>query len=339
MGTMTAPEKQEELASIKTQPVASYWFTYENRGTATLAVDLEIQCVAASRVDPDDAMKWQKISVHNHMIDLSPGSRKTISGSLRWYGDAQLMPRIIAPPQPTALISVEPLGAAAQASLEAGTSLGANSAAGERQDLSGSIARIIRNAATGFRDLRAGPGRKIDDYVVYPAETNLPEALRTEVWLAEAGTESQSYVRSLLVRSVDANTAAATFTRVLLQLKATTKQRVRNLKKLWPPSKCFVNCPIRNRAIRAWIWKRLAPTPCTPITAARPNWLPRLLAKPRSPKPRFCALALYLMKAVCSPTSATRTGRRYPRRLALSVNSFRIKPASPPSFAGSEMQV
>jgi hypothetical protein len=122
---------------------------------------------------------------------------------------------------PADSLSVDPVGAAAPASLETDTSLGSNSAAGERQDLSASIARIVRNAATGFRDLRAGPGRKINDYVVYPAETNLPEALRSEVWLAEAGSDSESYVRSLLTRSVDANTAAVTFSRVLSQLKAT----------------------------------------------------------------------------------------------------------------------
>lgn len=193
-------------------PVTSYWFTYENRGKHALSIDAEVQCDAVARDDPDDIFRWQKISVRNHHMVLPAGQKETISGALRWYGDSSLMPRVIAPPDPTALIQVQYEGEAVLASPGAGVqSLAAAPPAGVRESFSQVLDHILQQSVSGFLGLRAGAGKKLDDIVEYPSDTNFPTALNTKVWIPEPNSERRPYVRSTLTSTASASDSKRVF--------------------------------------------------------------------------------------------------------------------------------
>lgn len=90
-------------------PFVTFKLTYTNTGAKSIDIDMEVQCVAVPRddVNRDNSKYWQKWSVQNTIFRLKPGEKHTVTGSLMWYGDAKLMPRLIFPPKSTALISCE----------------------------------------------------------------------------------------------------------------------------------------------------------------------------------------------------------------------------------------
>jgi hypothetical protein len=88
-------------------PFVTFSLTYENVGRKTILVDMEVQCDSVSRDDPGDTKRWQKWSVKNFRFTLRPGQKYTAQGTLPWVATTDLMPRIIFPPTPTALMSVE----------------------------------------------------------------------------------------------------------------------------------------------------------------------------------------------------------------------------------------
>jgi hypothetical protein len=213
-------EEQVTWSKDPAHPVVSYWMTYENRGARSITVNLEVQSVAAPRADPDDIFRWQKISVMNHDFDLNPGGQKVVTGSLRWEADANLMPVLIAPPKPTALVLVQYTGGNGTVSAnDLRNRLDAIASAGTRQTFSSVLDRILQGSIDQFSSLRAGPGRKVDDVVAYASEVNFPAALRTDVWLPERGSDASPYVRSALVDSPDVNASSLVFDQALERLK------------------------------------------------------------------------------------------------------------------------
>jgi hypothetical protein len=79
----------------------------------------------------------------------------------------------------------------------------------------------LQRAITSFEDLRAGPGTKNEDDIVYPSNLNFPGAVRTEISIPEQGAHwTQEHVTSLLIQPQDTATAEATFKDVTEQTRA-----------------------------------------------------------------------------------------------------------------------
>jgi hypothetical protein len=88
-------------------PFVTFSLTYENTGHKPIIVDLEVQCASVPRNNPDDTKKWQKWSVKNFRFTLQPGQKYPVRGTLPWLATPDLMPRLIFPPDATALMSCE----------------------------------------------------------------------------------------------------------------------------------------------------------------------------------------------------------------------------------------
>jgi hypothetical protein len=206
-------------------PVAAYWLTYENRGSESLSIDLEVLCAAAPREDKDDNLRWQWISTRNYHFDLPAASTYTVSGALKWYGDSKLLPRIIASPRPQALIHVERLESGATVPItppNAKAALLAAQPVAKRQ-VSRDIERIalldLTNAVSDrFLSLRAGPGLKLDDVVDYPSRVNFPGAPSTSVSIPEKGNDSDPWVSAILLRTANEAEASAAYKQAIASI-------------------------------------------------------------------------------------------------------------------------
>lgn len=86
-------------------PIVTFSLAYKNTSTRTIAVDMEVQCVAADRSDPENAKYWQKWSAQNFIFSVGPGETHLVQGRLQWYGDPKFLPVLIFPPKDTALMS------------------------------------------------------------------------------------------------------------------------------------------------------------------------------------------------------------------------------------------
>ena len=96
-------------------PYVDFEFVYQNTGQRTLAVDMEVQCAAVLRKDPDNTLEWLKQSVRNYRFKLAPGEFHEVKGTLLWGGAIpsfsplpDLMPRLVIPVKdPRALVGCE----------------------------------------------------------------------------------------------------------------------------------------------------------------------------------------------------------------------------------------
>jgi hypothetical protein len=163
--------------------VVTYDATYRNVGSKTLVVDMEVKCVSVPRDDPEDTMRWLMISSQSYRFQLAAGQSHTIHDRQQWDATAELMPRLVVPPAPTALITARYLNDTGDdneppmASLRFGTDTLA-------------IARLAVNymlaaAATDFRALLASPGEQLEDVREYASSVGFPGAVRTSIWIPD----------------------------------------------------------------------------------------------------------------------------------------------------------
>lgn len=85
----------------------SFDLTYKNEGEKTIKVDMEVQCLAVRRNASSDSKYWQKWSNRNYIFRLAPGETYHVRGRLPWYADTESMPRLVYPPQNSALRNAE----------------------------------------------------------------------------------------------------------------------------------------------------------------------------------------------------------------------------------------
>lgn len=104
---LSLEDKQVDWDTRASNPFVTFSLTYKNTGSRSLMVDMEVQCAAVPRDDDENTKYWLKWSVKNFRFKLSPGGRFTANGKLQWYGDRNLMPRLVYPPDPKALLSCE----------------------------------------------------------------------------------------------------------------------------------------------------------------------------------------------------------------------------------------
>lgn len=100
-------ERQIDWDERASNPFVTFRLIYENKGSRTIHIDMEVQCASVPRENSNDTLEWLKASVKNFSFDLKPGERYTASGKLQWIATQKLMPRIIYPPAVTALMSTE----------------------------------------------------------------------------------------------------------------------------------------------------------------------------------------------------------------------------------------
>jgi hypothetical protein len=194
-------------------PIVSYDLTYENRGARAIGVDLEVQCVAASKSDPDNIFRWEKIDASSQSFTLASRQKHTVSGTMRWAATDALKPLVVAPPRPTALITVQYSdGANPNQPQTSGITMNAQSTAASRESLDYVLAKILDNADSSFTRLRAGPGRKMGDKVIYPAYPQFPAAVRTNINIPEPGSDRDPYVYAVLSTTSDKAEAKQEFT-------------------------------------------------------------------------------------------------------------------------------
>ena len=193
-------------------PVVSYQFTYENRGPTPLHVNLEVQSASVPRDEPSDMLRWLKTDVRSYSFTLAPKESHTIKDQQQWVATEELMPRLIAPPTAGALIEVNADTATTSQTQNRGTSgrLALLTTAAERSTVTHFLQTVLGAGLNGFSDLRAGPGRKEDDEVIYPASPEFPGAASTSVWIPEPGGSNDPRIVATLLRtqdSVEADTA------------------------------------------------------------------------------------------------------------------------------------
>jgi hypothetical protein len=186
-------------------PYVSYQVTYENRGKHSLDINVEVQCISVPRADRDDYFHWEKIDANKFAFTLKPAEKKTLSGSMQWAASQDLMPRVIASPDPTGLIEVvDPTASVTLASLApAKGGLNEATTAGSRADIRYWVGQVIGSSASDFVSLRSGPGEKDGDNIVYPIDPQFPGSQSSKVWLPDTGVKSDPYVYVVVDRSRD----------------------------------------------------------------------------------------------------------------------------------------
>jgi hypothetical protein len=84
----------------------TYSLNYENQGSRPLAVTMQIQCITVLRRDPTNLLRSLDASANVHTFTLQPGESHVVKGSLKWYGDDDMMSLLIFPPDPFVLTEV-----------------------------------------------------------------------------------------------------------------------------------------------------------------------------------------------------------------------------------------
>ncbi len=71
----------------------TFILSYKNVGEKAIKVDMEVQCISASRAEPENGKHWQKWSAQNFIFKIAPGETHEVRGRLQWYADTKLIPR------------------------------------------------------------------------------------------------------------------------------------------------------------------------------------------------------------------------------------------------------
>ena len=116
---------------------------------------LEILSASIPRDTPAERARWQRQQTLNQTIEMAPRATYTVSGTLYWYANDQLMPRLVYPLQEGSLISVEEIDVPA---LRPPTVQPiADGVSAEAAKLGATLLRIASEAPTNFTQIR-GPG-------------------------------------------------------------------------------------------------------------------------------------------------------------------------------------
>jgi hypothetical protein len=180
---------------------------YKNVGKQTLSVDMEVQCITVPKGAQEDTKQLLKWDVRNFQFVLAPGEHHTVTGTLQWVPALGREPRLIFPPDNTALISCEYKSRV----------LGVRYTNEEATLLGLALDRILKEAPSGFTKLRAGVGQQMDDVLLYPCSITVPGAIETSILIPPG--DMTPYVSSIMYRGGDKGKAENRYKEILSNLK------------------------------------------------------------------------------------------------------------------------
>ncbi|HTF29919.1 MAG TPA: hypothetical protein VK625_13795, partial [Flavitalea sp.] len=81
--------------TAKSHPYLSYAQTIKNIGNKKIYLNFYNQIRTKVRTKPDSVFYWQTTATNSHIATLGPGATKSLSDSLKWYGDRVVMPSVL----------------------------------------------------------------------------------------------------------------------------------------------------------------------------------------------------------------------------------------------------
>jgi hypothetical protein len=177
-------------------PVVTYSLPYTNASSRPIHVEMEVVSMMVGRFDKSDTSKWDRYDVANYVFDLAPGQTRAVSGELRWYADAERMPKLLYPPDTQTLFDAM----FAQAGPSTSTPLTSpprfqdpptNAAA---EEMSGILHRLVNQSDGCFARLRPSSiADRVDtgdgDYSdTYPTAFAIPGTTKVTIWQNSDGT-------------------------------------------------------------------------------------------------------------------------------------------------------
>jgi hypothetical protein len=206
-------------------PVVTFNITYRNGGNKPLRVSLEVLSASIPREAPSERARWQRQQALHQTVEIEPRMTHTVSGTLYWYADEKLMPRLIYPLDEGSLVSVEEIDRPVtrkETVLAQADGLNAETA-----KFGTALLRISNDAPNNFRNLRA-PGCWGDTDMRYcPSSVTVPGALRTEVWVEKNGSAT---VEIDFRSDVAKDEAQAVYEKLVRDFKALWPMRIQEMK-------------------------------------------------------------------------------------------------------------
>jgi hypothetical protein len=213
-------------------PTVKYDIEYQNQGTRSIDVDLEIQCAAVPRDNHDDVIHSEISDTDEVTFTLRPGAIKRLKGEMRWIATRDLMPWIREAPDPSALVKVTYTGAppsglqggAGGGLLRAGSS-NARTTAGFRSNIENALNVILAAVPTEFDSLRAGPGeynRELE-MLFYPVDPQFPGSVSTRLEIDKSNNHSSPAVIARLYSATDSAEARQIYMETLASLRSVLK--------------------------------------------------------------------------------------------------------------------
>jgi hypothetical protein len=199
-------------------PTVGFNITYRNIGDKTLRVSLEVLSASIPRDARAERARWQRQQTFNQTVEIAPRATHTVSGTLYWYADDDLMPRLVYPLEEGSLVSVEEIGTPVVRA--ANTLPPAEGISAEAAKLGASLLRLASEAPTNFVGLRAAGCRSVGDTRMCPSSVTVPGSEKTTVWVERNGSAT---VEIELCYGVPKPQAQAIYDGF-----------VKNLKALWP---------------------------------------------------------------------------------------------------------
>jgi hypothetical protein len=89
----------------------------------------------------------------------------------------------------------------------------------QEEEFAHALNTIIEASATGFTDLRGGPGKKIEDAITYPCTVSLPGSTKMSVWIPQ-GEEDLPYVSAGFYAGNDIAEGEKIFSNLVTKIRA-----------------------------------------------------------------------------------------------------------------------
>jgi hypothetical protein len=215
-------------------PTVDFNITYRNIGDKTLRVSLEVLSASIPRDARAERARWQRQQTFNQTVEIAPRATHTVSGTLYWYADDDLMPRLVYPLEEGSLVSVEEIGAPVVRTADTLPPVEGISA--EAAKLGASLLRIASEAPANFAGIRAAGCTSVTDTRICPSSAAVPGSAKTEVWVERNGSATVEVELRYKVAKPEAQGVYDGFAKNLKALWPTRKMKERISKRSGLPS-------------------------------------------------------------------------------------------------------
>lgn len=206
-------------------PLVTFTIIYRNGGNKPLRVSMEVLSASVPRKGPSERARWQRQQALHQTFEIEPRMTHSVSGTLYWYSDDDLMPRLIFPVEDGSLVSVEEIDrpVARNETVHAQ----ADGLDAETAKFGTALLRISNDAPNNFQNLRGSGCRGGTDTRFCPSSVAVPGAFRTEVWVERNGSAT---VEIEFRRDVVKEEAQAIYEKLVRDFKALWPMRIQEMR-------------------------------------------------------------------------------------------------------------
>lgn len=172
-------------------PIVKYFIPYRNLSQRPIRLNVFIQTVLIPRSAPADTGAQVVFATDPRTLNISPGATAYVNGTLPWFGDNTLFPRLEYQPNSThSMISAEFTGSEADVS----TCLGHSppTPTDLSKEMSRSLVKLAGGAEKKFQEFQSGAGSFFSDFITYESSVKVPGSLTTDIERMKSGASSVS---------------------------------------------------------------------------------------------------------------------------------------------------